>query len=227
MSSLRSRIQELSEQFTVGILVALRGASLEEISDASGTAFAPTPRAARAAAPAAEDALAPTKAKRGKGGRLARRSAEDIQKVAELIVACVGKHPEGIRAENLREELKIDKKEFTMPLTTALESGALRKEGEKRATVYFLAGRKGSGSSASTKTAKPAKRAKRKAASKKSAKKASSAKPKAKAASKKSAPKKKAAPKHKASSKNKASSNGVASHASTPEKSESAEATGD
>jgi hypothetical protein len=57
--------------------------------------------------------------------------------MADSIVALVKKHPKGLRAEQIRAELSIDKREWMRPLETALESKKLAKKGEKRATTYF------------------------------------------------------------------------------------------
>ena len=183
MSSLHSRIQELALEFGESILAVIRNASIEELTGGAG----PAPRAPRAAA-ASSDGPKPAK-KTGKGGRLARQSDEDIAAVVESIVECIGNHPEGIRAEELRAELGIEKKELPKPMASALESGLIRKEGEKRATCYFLGSKRGGAKKAA---AKPAKKAAHKV----------SAKPAKKAAHKaKAKPTKKAAHKAKASSK--------------------------
>jgi hypothetical protein len=69
--------------------------------------------------------------------RLARRSAEDIAGVADSIVALVKKHHGGLRAEQIRAELRIPKNAWMRPLEMALASKKLTKKGEKRATTYF------------------------------------------------------------------------------------------
>ena len=154
MSTLQSRIQDLSNEFATGVFNLLRGVSLDELT---GMAGAPSKHRLRAGAGDTieiddeEEVAAKPAKKTGKGGRLARRSEEDINKVVEEILAVVGDHPEGINAETLREELGIDKKELGKPMLVALENGQLRKEGQKRATVYFLG--KGSKKASTKKTA--------------------------------------------------------------------------
>jgi hypothetical protein len=69
--------------------------------------------------------------------RLARRSEKDIAAVADRIVALVKKHDKGLRAEQIRSQLGIAKKEWARPLEAALASKKLTKKGEKRATTYF------------------------------------------------------------------------------------------
>jgi|ERR1700723_1229962 hypothetical protein len=129
MPDLRNSIQSLAQTFAAGVLEAIRNSSLEDI-------------------------LAETKgAKRGPGrppampgrgrppssppGRLRRRSAKDLAGVTESIVALVKEHPKGLRAEQIRAELGIAKKEWMRPLGLALDSKKLTKKGAKRATTYF------------------------------------------------------------------------------------------
>jgi hypothetical protein len=57
--------------------------------------------------------------------------------VTGSIVALVKKHPKGLRAEQIRAELKIDKREWMRPLEAALASKKLTKKGAKRATTYY------------------------------------------------------------------------------------------
>jgi len=57
--------------------------------------------------------------------------------VTNNIVALVKKHPKGLRAEQIRAELGIAKKEWVRPLGLALDSKKLTKKGEKRSTTYF------------------------------------------------------------------------------------------
>src|ERR1700733_7336505 len=122
MTTLKSKIASLADSFAAGVLAAIRSASLDEIL-AGGGAAAPAkrgpgrPRKAAASAPAAAaPKSAPVKpapfkpAKRGKGGRLARRSPSDIEHVVGLIVAKLGEHKDGLRSEQLQKELKLDKK---------------------------------------------------------------------------------------------------------------------
>jgi hypothetical protein len=57
--------------------------------------------------------------------------------MADSIVTLVKKHKDGLRAEQIRAELDIAKKEWARPLGLALASKKLAKKGEKRATTYF------------------------------------------------------------------------------------------
>jgi hypothetical protein len=72
-----------------------------------------------------------------KRGRLKRRSADDIAATLGNIVTLLKAHPAGLRAEQIRKDLDMLAKELPRPLAEGLASKALRKKGQKRATVYF------------------------------------------------------------------------------------------
>jgi hypothetical protein len=129
MPNLNSSIQTLAETFAASVLQAIRSASLEDILAESPAVKRGPGRPPGKPGPGRP---ATTSAK-----RLARRSAENIAAVADTIVALVKKHTKGLRAEQIRAELEIDKKEWARPLEVALASKKLTKKGEKRATTYF------------------------------------------------------------------------------------------
>jgi hypothetical protein len=131
MPDLRSSIQSLAQTFAAGVLAAIRSSSLEDIlGETSGAKRGPgRPPGKRG----------PGRPPGSSSKRLARRSAKDIANVTSSIVALVKKHPKGLRAEQIRAELKIAKKEWMRPLGLALGSKRLTKKGQKRATVYSAA----------------------------------------------------------------------------------------
>jgi hypothetical protein len=147
MSTLHASIQSLAEKFASGVLHAIRSSSLEEILGEAVSAGRGPGRTQTTRGPAR-----PT-GKRGPGrppgpsglgrppgptkGRLRRRSDKDLTRVAESIVALVGKHKAGLRGEQIRAELGIPKNAWMKPLSLALGSKKLTKKGQKRATVYF------------------------------------------------------------------------------------------
>jgi len=130
MSDLRNSIQGLAETFAAGVLQAIRSASLADILAESPATKRGPGRPPSTRAPG-RPAAASTST------RLARRSATDIAAVTDSIVALVKKHAKGLRAEQIRAELGIAKKEWARPLEAALASKKLTKKGEKRATTYF------------------------------------------------------------------------------------------
>ncbi len=144
MSNLRSTIESLATQFATSIIGALRGASLDELLEVTrgGAGSASRARAvgvvSAAAAASAEGSTKGTRGRgRGRGGRLGRRSASDIAGMIDAIVSLLESHPDGLRAEQIREALGVEAKELPRPLADALEQNRVTKTGQKRATTYF------------------------------------------------------------------------------------------
>jgi len=138
LMNLKSTIASLAETFSAGALAALRSASLEEIL--AGGSAAPARRGPGRPKKVTNGGTTPAAAKpakRGKGGRLARRSPSDIEHVIGLVVAKLGEHKDGLRSEQLQKALKLDKKEITGPLNQALAAKKISKKGQKRSTTYF------------------------------------------------------------------------------------------
>jgi hypothetical protein len=131
MSDLKKAIEDLAADFAVSIIGALRSASIEELTELGTGARAARP-VGRPAAPEVGGR------KRGRGARLGRRSASDIGQMIESIVDLLGKNPEGLRAEQIRDALGVQAKELPRPLADALASGRITKTGQKRATTYFV-----------------------------------------------------------------------------------------
>lgn len=130
-NSLRSRLNGLASSFASSVLDVVRGVSLDQLlAESSGRAGKSAP-----AAPVRPAAAAPTPRRRG---RLPRRTARDIDRVVERIVGLLKRHPAGLRAEQIRDELGLDAKELPRPLKEALDMGSLHKSGQKRATTYFV-----------------------------------------------------------------------------------------
>lgn len=126
MTNLRSSIQTLASQFAVNLIGAMRSASLDELLAVSDKRRA---LAKLTAGP---------RARRATGGRLGRRSDEEIAAVIDSIVSLVGKHRDGLRAEQIRKLLSCEAKELPRPLAEAVAGGRLTKTGQKRATTYFV-----------------------------------------------------------------------------------------
>src|SRR5690242_19733750 len=98
MTSLRATLSSLANEFAAGVLDAIRGASLEEIlSESAGGGGR---RGARGRRDLDAATALPSTAGRtggrgrgrslGRGGRLSRRSAEDIQAMVERICGLLG-----------------------------------------------------------------------------------------------------------------------------------------
>jgi hypothetical protein len=141
MSNLRSTIDKLAAEFAGNIIEALRGASIDELmAVAGGGGRRGRPRGGDGGAVGLG---APRGARRGRGGRLGRRSADEIGQMVEAIVGVLAKSEAGLRAEQIREHLGVEAKELPRPLAEAISQGRITKVGQKRATTYFA----GAGSS--------------------------------------------------------------------------------
>jgi hypothetical protein len=139
MGNLRTTIERLASDFAGSVIEALRSASIDELMELTNHRR----RAPEASAPA-------SRARRGKGGRLGRRSPTEIASMVDSIVSLLQKHPDGLRAEQIREALGCEAKELPRPLADGVEAGRLTKTGQKRATTYFA----GSGGSSSRRRGK-------------------------------------------------------------------------
>src|SRR5437868_6553105 len=100
MSNLKNTLENLASQFASSVLDALRGASLDELMRVSGGGGGGARRGARPAAAT----------RRGRGGRLGRRTQDEIEKVDESIVGLLEKNPDGMRAEQIRSSLGVEAK---------------------------------------------------------------------------------------------------------------------
>jgi len=157
------------EAFVAELSVLVRQAALETVQDALGGA-APAPRAAapKKKVGRPRKAAKPAARKAGKGGRRVRRSAGDLQQMSSSLMAHVRQNP-GQGIEQISREIGIASADLKHPVTLLLEAKSLRKEGQRRGTKYFPAGR-GKATAAAKKPARK-KAAKKKATKKKATKK--------------------------------------------------------
>lgn len=130
MTTLHSTINALAAAFADELLVAMRHASPEELL--SETSVDHLSRRTHHHS---------TNSHATRRTRI-RRSPEQLQKVAEQIVAIVKAHPKGINAEAIKAKMGIKSgnvgaKVFTKPLAVALASTKVTKRGTRRATMYF------------------------------------------------------------------------------------------
>jgi hypothetical protein len=128
--NLRATLEALANDFAANVVQAMRGATLEELLVLANQKSAlSTLRASSKGEPRA----------RPRGGRLGRRTAEALAELGDEIASILAKHPDGLRAEQLRTALGVEAKELPRPLADALREGKITKTGQKRATTYFAA----------------------------------------------------------------------------------------
>jgi hypothetical protein len=171
MSALRRAISTLAEDFVSQVLRALHTASLSDLAAIGagtparrGPGRPPKSESAAAAAPSAP---------RGRRGGRRRRTTADLEALGSRVTDLLKSSPSGLRAEAIREALGIARKELPRAISQLLAGGTIRKEGQKRATTYYV----GEGSGGAARAASGgAKRGARKGAGKKAGKRGGRAK---------------------------------------------------
>lgn len=154
-TNLRAQLAALADTFADAVLAAIRSASIEDLQAESG----PARRGARQP----RGGTTTGNPKTTKGGRLARRSPEDIAKVLAQVVALVKKIKTGLRAEEIRKALNLDVREMPRVLREGVAKRVLTSKGQKRATTYSAArGVTTKAASAKTTAAKRPKKARKK-----------------------------------------------------------------
>lgn len=69
-------------------------------------------------------------------GRGAKRSSDELDRMAEDFHAFVAKHP-GMRIEQINKQLSTTTKDLALPIRKLIAEGALKTKGTKRSTTYF------------------------------------------------------------------------------------------
>lgn len=134
MPSLRTAISDLASTFVAGVLDSIRGVSLDDLVAEAGVGVRRGP--GRPKATPDDSTALPTVTS---SGRLKRRSREEIAKALDEVIALVKKHKGGLRAEQIRAQLKMDRKEMPRVLQEGLSTKKLKSKGQKRATTYTTA----------------------------------------------------------------------------------------
>jgi hypothetical protein len=149
-TSLQSKLTELAQAFAGSVLAAVRSVSLDELLTGTHRGVAglgrPETHVVNGAKAPVEEIAAkrPAKARAAAApasptGRLPRRSADDIAAALDQVVSLVKKHREGLRAEQIRTELRMQAKEMPRVLKEGLSKKKLKAKGQKRATTYTAA----------------------------------------------------------------------------------------
>ena len=158
-SEIRALIDQFTSKFRELLGLAALGSVQTALAAGVGTPVAPArrgPGRPRGSGKAKSEAPAKRGPGRPKGsksptGRRIRRSAEDVEEVAEQVHGYVLAHP-GSRLEEIGRGLGTDTAGLKLPIQGLLSTGRLRTEGRKRGTKYF-AGGKAAGAKAKPKAA--------------------------------------------------------------------------
>jgi hypothetical protein len=131
MPNLHSAIHDLAQSFTSAVLDAIRAASLYDLHVEGN--WVSSHRTTHGGSAQADLLHTPT---RKPTGRLPRRSQEEIAKRLDQVVGLVKASKTGLRAEEIRAALKLDKREMPRVLGHGLQKKRLKSKGQKRGTVY-------------------------------------------------------------------------------------------
>jgi hypothetical protein len=140
MANLRSQLDALAATFANQIVAALQGASLHELVSSGGGGNVGNGRRARVGGGGDREPapLSTPLARKGKNGRLPRRSAEEIAATLNKVVLLVKTQKNGLRAEEIRTKLGLLPKEMPRILKEGISTKKLSSKGQKRATTYFV-----------------------------------------------------------------------------------------
>jgi hypothetical protein len=123
-----SQITELARRAAIGTLEAAFTGKAGRNNGAPAAAALASPGVSRAGRP--------------RGGRGAKRTAEDLEALSEKFASFVKANP-GLRIEQINKELGTTTKDLALPIRKLIADGMVSAKGEKRSTTYF-AGRKAS-----------------------------------------------------------------------------------
>jgi hypothetical protein len=140
MSTVKSRIEGLATAFANDVVRAIRSSSIEELLGGAvagaGRDVARPKASVQVGAPTAARPRADDPA-RSPGGRLMRRSSDDIAQTLSAVVSLLKGQKEGLRSEQIRAALKLQANEMPRVLREGLAQRQLKSRGHKRATTYF------------------------------------------------------------------------------------------
>jgi hypothetical protein len=121
-------------------MAALQGASLHDLVSGDGERSVRNGRRSPVVAGGGGQpepiSAAPTR--KGKNGRLPRRSADEIASTLNKVVLLAKTQKQGLRAEEIRSKLGLLPKEMPRILKDGISSKKLTSKGQKRATTYFV-----------------------------------------------------------------------------------------
>jgi hypothetical protein len=132
MPNLHTKLAEITKRFADDLLDAIRSASLDELVGAGSGAPRGGPGRRRVAL-SVSTSPRPAPDANGRG----RRSPDEVEAVLGRVVAAlkVG----SMRAEEIMKALGVSQKELPRVIKLGLRTKAIKRKGNKRATVYSAA----------------------------------------------------------------------------------------
>ena len=133
MNDFQNDMNHAVQGFVAQITELARRAALETLESAFGG------KTGRVVAAPAVAAMAPpgvVRAGRPRGGRGAKRTAEDLEALSEKFAAFVKANP-GLRIEQINKELGTTTKDLALPIRKLIADKEISAKGQKRSTTYF------------------------------------------------------------------------------------------
>jgi hypothetical protein len=144
MSDLPQQISGLVEEFVSKVTGLARQAAMEALNGALGAPSAGgAGRGARNARGGGQAGAPAASVRRGAaaGKPGAKRPAEEMARIKDQVLAYVTANP-GKRVEHIKVDLGHPTKDLALPIKKLIAEGAIKSQGEKRATAYFPGGGK-------------------------------------------------------------------------------------
>jgi len=128
MSDFQNEMNHTVQGFVTQITELARRAALNTLESAFGA------RGGRVAAGPVSAGIA--QIGRPRGGRSAKRTAEDLEALSTKFASFVKSHP-GLRIEQINKELGTVTKDLALPIRKLISEGQISAKGKKRSTAYF------------------------------------------------------------------------------------------
>ena len=129
MSDFQNEMNQAVQGFVTQITALARRAAMDTLESAFGSRSP----ARRGAGPASAGV---PHVGRPRGGRGAKRTAEDLEALSKQFASFVKSHP-GLRIEQINKELGTTTKDLALPIRKLVSEGVVRAKGQRRSTKYF------------------------------------------------------------------------------------------
>ncbi len=133
MNNVQNDMNHAVQGFVAQITELARRAALDTLESAFG---GKTGRVGAAPAVAVTASPGVARAGRPRGGRGAKRTAEDLEALSEKFAAFVKANP-GLRIEQINKELGTTTKDLALPIRKLIADKEISAKGQKRSTTYF------------------------------------------------------------------------------------------
>lgn len=130
MSDFQTEMNRVVQGFVAQITELARRAAIDTLESAFGS------RGGRGAPAVAALAANFGRVGRPRGGRGAKRTAADLEKLSEQFALFVKTNP-GLRIEQINKQLGTTTKDLALPIRKLISEGVINAKGQKRSTTYF------------------------------------------------------------------------------------------